>query len=140
MKKTIAVLSVALVLSLGYNAVWITSSESILELSCKSHFAEVHADAIRARDREDWARAAHLFAYLMDYHPRASKGCLSTGATETDWLLPMSAIAWDARSTAGGDASGRIKAADAALFSSEYRDAARKAGIGELQTASTPGR
>jgi hypothetical protein len=79
-----------LLLSLGYNAIWISASPAILEMQCKVHLAEVSADAIAHKQREDWSTAAHLFAYLIRYYPQDR--CTPT-AEEANWKLPLGALA-----------------------------------------------
>jgi hypothetical protein len=92
MPRIIVGLAALLVISLGYNAVWVTGSPAILEMRCKAHFAEVSAAAIASETRNDWTTAAHLYAYLMQFYPYADNRCDPT-ADEANWKLPLGALA-----------------------------------------------
>jgi len=123
-----ALLTIALLLSIGYSSMWLMSSSWILELSCINHTAVVHAEAIQSRQAGDWRRAAHLYAYLREFGPHSERGCRAQEATATSWLLPMSALAWQWRFWRLDKHQDRIQTADEAEFNNAYAAAARHLG------------
>lgn len=91
-RASISGLLLLLLLSLAYNGVWLLAVPSILEMRCKAHFAEVSADAITRKRKTDWTTAAHLYAYLILYHPYSENSC-TIADDEANWKLPFGALA-----------------------------------------------
>ena len=114
-----------LLLSLGYNAVWISASPAILEMQCKAHLAEVNADAIANKQREDWATAAHLYAYLIRY---PQNRCTAT-AEEANWKLPLGALALKWRYHESGDQAAQTNELELKGLQRAYSEALEHAGL-----------
>lgn len=118
-------LAAILLVSLGYNALWLGSATWILELSCISHTVAVHAQAIESERAREWRRAAHLYAYLEEFGPNSELGCRSEEATTASWLLPLGALAWRWRFSDLDDDQSRIRTLDEQAFRAAYTEAAR---------------
>ena len=120
-------------MSLGYNAIWIASVPAIEQVSCLSHFAQVHAAAIESREAAQWERAAYLYAYLMEYSPQAPHGCMSRPPQMYGWATPAVTLAWRWKFSQVPNTE-RVAARDAEEFERRYAEAARELGL-SVQTA-----
>ena len=130
MKRSLIMYRVLLALSVSYNFLWYAASDAILEIDCVGHSAAVHADADASEQHNDWVRAAYLYGYLLDYHPRAIRGCLSSDDIQRKrWLLPAGALVWKWQFSKAQSKSDAIRELDDKYYLERYNEATGHIGL-----------
>jgi len=137
----ILALSLALVASLSYNYIWASTAPSVFELHCHSRYAEVLDDAIELDSNSEWAQAAHLYAYLIRYHPHSTTYC-NPDSAEPNWLLPLGALAWTWKTQETAHQKSQTNAVELRALRDDYSHALGRASasgdVPELATSDPP--
>jgi len=83
---------ISLVLSVGYNALWVLSAPGIVEMTCLADYAGVESSMLSSRAKGDWTRVSALLPYLYEYNPRDQGGCIDRQPVSNPWVLPLQAL------------------------------------------------
>lgn len=98
-RPAVVLLSLVALVSLAYNATWLLSATSIVEMTCRVDYIEIEASMLESRSNGDWEKVSWLIPYLYEFSPHSPMGCSNRQTGLSPWLLPFEALVAHAKFT-----------------------------------------